>query len=202
MQPSDRILTQQGKGLLAGSVVEAIDLRILSAQWGEPIGELTAAELDAMTLSNGEAGEIVVSGDHVLPGYWAGQGDAETKFRVDGKPWHRTGDAGYFDAQGQLWLLGRCGARIVDGRGIVYPLAIEAAAKRAGVKRTAIVQIEGKRVLGVEWEKGVVAPDMAGLKQSLGWAQIDEFRVCQIPVDRRHNAKVDYPELRRALGRV
>ena len=28
-------------------------------------------------------GEICVAGDHVLPGYLGGQGDAETKFRAD-----------------------------------------------------------------------------------------------------------------------
>jgi olefin beta-lactone synthetase len=186
-----------GQGLLAGVPVAAIALRVIADRWGQPIGPLTAAELAAMTLPNGEAGEIVVSGDHVLPGYWNGQGDAETKFRVNGQPWHRTGDAGYFDPQGRLWLLGRCSARIGVGEKVLYPLAIEAAAKIAGVKRTAIVAIGGKRVLAVEWEK---AGDMERLKQTLAWAEIDEFRVCRIPVDRRHNAKVNYPELYKTLG--
>jgi olefin beta-lactone synthetase len=189
------------QGLLAGVPVSAITLRIIADQWGEPIDELTDAELDEITLPNSEAGEIVVSGDHVLSGYWNGRGDAETKFRVNGCPWHRTGDAGYFDDQGRLWLLGRCSAQIKDGGGVLYPLAIEAAAKIVGVKQTAIVQVEGRRVLAVEWQQGYAHSDLERLKQTLAWAKIDEFRVCRIPVDRRHNAKVNYPELYKILGR-
>jgi olefin beta-lactone synthetase len=201
MNESDRTSTLNGKGLLAGIPVTAIDLRIVPDQWGKPIGEMTGAELEAMTLSNGEVGEIVVSGDHVLPGYLAGRGNAETKFRVEEQPWHRTGDAGYFDAQGRLWLLGRCSARIEDEWGVVYPLAIEAAAKIGGVRRSAIVMVEGRRVLVVELERGASESDvLAALRESLGWAKIGEFRVCRIPVDRRHNAKVDYPELYEVLG--
>jgi olefin beta-lactone synthetase len=187
------------QGLLAGVPVSAIALRIIADRWGEPIGELTDAGLDEITLPNGEAGEIIVSGDHVLSGYWNGRGDAETKFRVNGCPWHRTGDAGYFDPQGRLWLLGRCSAQIKDGEGVLYPLAIEAAAKIAGVKRTAIVQVEDRRVLAVEWQRGSQS-DLEQLKQTLAWAKIDQFRVCRIPVDRRHNAKVNYPELYKMLG--
>ena len=61
-----------------------------------------------------QPGEIVVSGAHVGAGYVGGVGDAETKFRVGEVIWHRTGDAGYLDAHGRLWLLGRCSARIAD----------------------------------------------------------------------------------------
>lgn len=35
-------------------------------------------------LPTGQTGEIVVAGDHVLPGYLGGIGDEETKFRVSG----------------------------------------------------------------------------------------------------------------------
>jgi hypothetical protein len=39
------------------------------------------------------------------------------------------------------------------------------------------------------------------LRKATAWAQIDEVRiVSKIPVDARHNAKVDYPALRRMLG--
>ena len=55
--------------------------------------------------AGGEPGEIVVAGGHVLPGYLNGEGDVETKFEVDGARWHRTGDLGYLDGAGRLWLL-------------------------------------------------------------------------------------------------
>src|SRR5262245_59358069 len=69
-----------------------------------------------------------------------GEGDAETKFSVDGIGWHRTGDLGYIDSKGRLWLLGQCSAKICDSRGIVYPFAIESAAMdHPSVKRAGLV---------------------------------------------------------------
>jgi acyl-CoA synthetase (AMP-forming)/AMP-acid ligase II len=66
---------------------------------------------------NLRAGEVVLTGDHVLKGYLHGKCDRETKFEVDGERWHRTGDAGYFDKEGRLWLVGRCNVRIEDDKG-------------------------------------------------------------------------------------
>ena len=146
-------------------------------------------------------GEIVVSGDHVLPGYLRGEGDEETKFRVDGTVWHRTGDAGYLDGQGRLWLLGRCVARIRDSRGELYPFAAETAAYQpAGAHGAALVAHGGKRILAVEYYTDPGAADVNALRSALAWTQVDEIRKCRrIPVDKRHNAKIDYPSLYRLL---
>lgn len=39
------------------------------------------------------------------------------------------------------------------------------------------------------------------LSNELAWAGLDEIRPVQhIPVDKRHNAKIDYPRLRKMLG--
>jgi len=197
IQSDDFQAMQKGKGLLTGKPVPEIQLRILRFQWGAAIAPLTQTEFDAQCLPPGDVGEIVVSGDHVLPGYWQGQGDAETKFRVDGVPWHRTGDAGYVDGQGRVWLLGRCSARIEDERGTLYPFAVEAAVRQyPGVRRSALVNHEGKRLLVVEWEQ---PGDGEALRSHLTWAGVDEVRSLKIPVDRRHNAKVDYPTLYQRL---
>ena len=96
--PRDRQAMDRGRGLPAGFPVPSIQLRILRDQWGTPIGPYTEAEFVAACLPPGEAGEIVVSGDHVLAGYLHGHGNDETKFAVGGTRWHRTGDAGYLDA--------------------------------------------------------------------------------------------------------
>jgi acyl-CoA synthetase (AMP-forming)/AMP-acid ligase II len=195
---------ESGAGLLAGRPVGAIDLRVLEDQWGRALAPLSAEELDRRTLSPGQAGEIVVAGPHVLRGYLGGRGDADTKVRVGPTVWHRTGDAGYLDPSGRLWLLGRCSARIVDGLGTVHPFAVECAAMTvAGVRRSALVSVRDRRVLAVELEHG--AGDVrAALLAHLGWAFIAEVvEVASLPVDRRHNAKIDYPALRALLdGRV
>ncbi len=155
-----------------------------------------------MKLDQDAPGEIVVAGDHVLQGYVHGEGDAETKFRVDGRVWHRTGDAGYRDENNRLWLLGRCSARIEDLSGTAYPFAVECAAMEdAAVGRAALVARDGRRLLAVEPAAGR-SPDAARLKDLLAWAKLDGIvSVGKIPVDKRHNAKVDYPALERMMTR-
>jgi acyl-CoA synthetase (AMP-forming)/AMP-acid ligase II len=201
--PADLQAMLQGKGLLTGPPVAEIRLRILRDQWGKPVGPYTEDDFASRCCPTGEPGEIVVSGDHVLPGYLHGQGDEETKFRVDGTVWHRTGDAGYLDEQGRLWLLGRCVARIHDGRGDLYPFAAETAAYQdPRVRRAALVAHRGKRVLAVERLEGQGPINVEALRAALAWAQLDEVRLCRtVPVDSRHNAKIDYPALHQLLDR-
>lgn len=193
LQFEDFMAMQRGGGLLVGEPVPAAAVRILPQTEGS-IDPMTQAEFGDRCLPAGEIGEIAVAGDHVLSGYLHGKGDAETKFRVAGQAWHRTGDAGYFDEQGRLWLLGRCGARIQDEFGVLYPFAVEAAvAQNPAVRRSALVQIQAKRWLVIEAQAKL---NLTQLQASLAWAKIDQIHpVKSIPVDRRHNAKIDYPTL-------
>jgi acyl-CoA synthetase (AMP-forming)/AMP-acid ligase II len=198
---ADREAMATGAGLLAGAPVSSIQLRILPDRWGQALGPWTTEALEAHALPPGEPGEIVVSGDHVLPGYLDGVGDSESKIHVDGRVWHRTGDAGYLDDRGRLWLLGRCSAKVSDSHGVVYPFAVEAAASGTpGLERAAFVMHGDARRLVAE-----VAGDADRAKQQLlervAWAHVsDVVIVDRIPLDARHNAKVDYPALRRLLG--
>lgn len=190
-----------GKGLIAGRPVEEIQLRIIVDHWGRPVGPYNWAEFQASCQPIGQPGEIVVHGDHVLTGYLHGLGDEETKFQVDGAVWHRTGDAGYLDEQGRLWLLGRCSARIRDDRGILYPFAAETAVYQdAEVRRAAMVAHKRRRILAVEYYDARSQSDTRKLQKDLAWTFLDEVRVCwRIPVDKRHNAKIDYPSLYQML---
>jgi acyl-CoA synthetase (AMP-forming)/AMP-acid ligase II len=182
----EEIRGARGRGLLAGRPVPEVDLRVVTDRWGQP-------RTDAAALPAGVPGEIVVAGDHVLPGYVDGVGDAETKFDAGGKRWHRTGDAGLIDDQGRLWLLGRCAVRISDTHGTIYPFEVECVARPW---RSALVSHRGQRTLVVE-----EADAVEELRQRLGWARIELFRVVhKIPMDNRHNAKVDYVALKRLLG--
>jgi acyl-CoA synthetase (AMP-forming)/AMP-acid ligase II len=206
LSPGDREAMRGGRGLLAGHPVPEVDVAVLADQWGRPRAPLSAEALRGARLPPGQAGEIVVSGGHVLPGYLRGVGDEETKFRVDGTVWHRTGDAGWIDERGRLWLLGRCAARIEDERGTLYPFAVEcAAAGTPGVRRSAFVAHRGRRLLLVEPSADGARPDLDRLRASLAWAHLHEVRVVErLPVDRRHNAKIDYVTLARLLdqGRI
>ena len=201
-------VTRQGGGICAGRPVEEISVKILRDHWGEPLGPLDAAAIDALAAAPGQAGEIVVTGRHVLAGYLGGVGDRETKISVDGQVWHRTGDAGWLDDSGRLWLLGRCAARLpafpagpgLPADALRYPIAIEAAMRATfpGL-RSAAIDWHGRRVLVVE--AGAIhmpRAELAARAAALGMAEVLEVEA--IPMDRRHNAKIDYPALRRVLS--
>lgn len=195
----DYLAMRQGAGLLAGAPVEEIDMQILPDRWGTPIGPYTRNRFEQECLRDGTIGEIVVCGGHVVGGYLDGSGDAETKFDVDRHRWHRTGDLGRLDDSGRLWLLGRCTAKINDARGTLYPFAVECAARQArGVRNAAICHIDAKRVLVIEMTG---KPDSPGeLERGLAWAALDLILpLASIPLDARHNAKIDYPALQKLV---
>jgi olefin beta-lactone synthetase len=204
IQVTDQSAMQSGRGLLVGEPVPDIQLQIVPDRWGEAIGLYTAEQFKAIALPPETAGEIVVSGAHVLTRYLHGQGDSDTKIHVDDVVWHRTGDAGYLDQQGRLWLMGRCSARIQDANGTLYPFAVETAASYCeGVRRTAIVAYQGKRILCIELEPNAPITAFTSLQLALAWAHIDSYKIYpKLPVDQRHNAKIDYPALVRSLNKT
>jgi hypothetical protein len=70
------------------------------------------------------------------------------------------------------------------------------------VQRTAFVQHQGGRLLVVELQDPSPDSAVGALRERLEWAHLDDLRVvARIPVDKRHNAKVDYPALTRLLNR-
>jgi olefin beta-lactone synthetase len=201
MTPEDVAAMNSGQGLLVGAIVDSLDVRILQDHWGQSLEQLSKDEFEELCCDFGCAGEIVVSGEHVLPGYLHAQADAENKIRVESTVWHRTGDAGYFDDRGRLWLLGRCAARVQDAHGAMYPLGVEQAAmQNASIGQAAMVSHSGQRVLVVTLRNGGARPDFASLLKSLSFANVDTIRIIdQFPVDRRHHSKIDYRALHALL---
>lgn len=203
MRAEDLAAMEKGKGLLVGRAATELEVRVLPAQWGRPLPDFTGADFESGCQPVGSPGEIVVSGAPVLPGYVHGRGDQETKFRVGATTWHRTGDLGYRDAEGRLWLLGRCAARIEDERGTLYPFTVECAVSvHPAVRRAAAATAHGQRILALELDKRLPQPEQSALRQSVAWADLDLIRIYDhLPVDKRHNAKIDYPALNRLLER-
>jgi 2-furoate---CoA ligase len=77
-----------------------------------------------MTAEPGEEGEIIASlaGDEAFEGYWK-RPDADAKALRKG--WYFTGDSGYFDADGDLFVTGRVDDMIITGGENVSPVEIE-----------------------------------------------------------------------------
>lgn len=185
-----REIIASGGGLPAGKPV--LDVAILPDRFGEPLAAMEVGQFKSAALGPGQRGEIVVAGPQVLEGYLDGRGDQETKIRVGGRVWHRTGDAGWLDSGGRLWLAGRCAARM----GTRYPLEIEAALRlRFPARRTAALEWQGELTLVVE---GSVEPELESVARTLGCQRM--IAVERLPMDRRHQSKIDYPRLRRLLA--
>ena len=73
-------------------------------------------------VGNGETGEICVCGPAVFAGYYDNT-DANAKAFRNG--WFRTGDLGYLDAHGFLFITGRASDMYISGGSNVYPREIE-----------------------------------------------------------------------------
>jgi olefin beta-lactone synthetase len=138
--------------------------------------------------------EIIVTGDHVNKGYLDPKDDRSTKVAIDGNIWHRTGDAGRIETNGQLWLLGR-----IDGAvDRLFPFSVEAAAQYwPGVVRCALIGVDERPILVIEGASRHL-DEWKSKSQQLG--DITIVPVSTIPLDRRHRSKVNYPELRKSIS--
>jgi long-chain acyl-CoA synthetase len=79
----------------------------------------------AKTLPMGERGEICIKGANVMKGYWNKPEATAESFTDDG--YFRTGDVGYMDEDGYLYIVDRTKDMILCGGFNVYPRNIEEA---------------------------------------------------------------------------
>jgi long-chain acyl-CoA synthetase len=94
-------------------------------------------------LPRGKTGELVVSGPTVMLGYWR-KPEQTAAAIVDG--WLRTGDAGYMDEDGFIFLVDRVKDMIVSGGENVYSAEVEnALAQHAAVLECAVIGIPSEK---------------------------------------------------------
>lgn len=87
-----------------------------------PHVELRIVGPDGQDLAAGAIGEITVRGPSVTPGYWNNPQETAIAIR-DG--WIHTGDAGYFDDEGYIYLADRIKDMIISGGENVYSTEVE-----------------------------------------------------------------------------
>jgi len=97
------------------------------------------ADEHGQTLPSGEIGEVVIKGPTVMQGYWQNAAATAQTIR-DGELY--TGDLGYLDEDGDLWLVQRRSDLIVTGGENVYPAEVENVLKQhPGVAAVCVVGI-------------------------------------------------------------
>ena len=80
-------------------------------------------DADGNPVPTGDVGEIAIKAPFVMKGYW-NRPDA-TRESVDAYGFFRTGDAGYFDEDGFLYIHDRVKDMIVSGGENIYPAEVE-----------------------------------------------------------------------------
>lgn len=80
---------------------------------------------DGVEIPTGQKGEIVCKGENIMKGYWKNENATSSTIK-DG--WLYTGDMGYFDEEGYLYVLGRFKSLLIGSDGEKYsPEGIEEA---------------------------------------------------------------------------
>ncbi|WP_369214018.1 long-chain-fatty-acid--CoA ligase [Streptomyces flavofungini] len=115
----------------------------------------------------GTVGEIVAAGDHVMLGYW--KKPKETAQAVRGG-WMHTGDGGYMDERGYVYVVDRIKDMIISGGENVYSVEVEnAVAKHPAVAQVAVIGVPdaqwGERVHAVVGLVPGAALTLAELRQ-------------------------------------
>jgi long-chain acyl-CoA synthetase len=99
----------------------------------------------------GEVGEVWLRAPNVMAGYYNRRSETEAALAEDG--WLRTGDGGYRDEDGYLFLTDRIKDMIVSGGENIYPVEVEEVlAQHPGVGDVAVIGVPDER-----WGETVMA---------------------------------------------
>ena len=183
------------QGLCVGRVVDVADVAIIPIT-SEPIEPTGEAETSALCLKNGQVGEIIVRGNHVLTEYFNNpEALRVNKIRYGDTCWHRTGDSGFLGDDGNLYLTGRASMIFMHQDRYVYPFIQEYVIQQIpGVTIGTLLQIKQGIVYFIETEPDA---DLQSIANHVNQLQPPptEIRWGKIPRDKRHNTKIDYQKI-------
>ncbi|CAO2176598.1 unnamed protein product [Urochloa humidicola] len=101
--------------------------------------------MDGKNTNSSPTGNILTRGLHTMVGYWANNKVDSSDCIRNG--WLDTGDTGWMDKAGNLWLMGRQKGRIKTGGENVYPEEVELVlSQHPGVARVMVVGIPDSRL--------------------------------------------------------
>jgi acyl-CoA synthetase (AMP-forming)/AMP-acid ligase II len=161
-----------------------------------PLTQVAVMSAEGELLKPGERGEIVVRSAMVMAGY-LGEDAASRQTRAHG--WHHTGDVGYIDTDGYVYLVDRIRDVIISGGFNVFPSEVEQLLlAQPGVRDCAVVGVPDAK-----WGESVKAVIEAGPNEQPDIEAL--MRVCRSKLGGVKAPKsIDlWPELPRShLGKV
>jgi len=158
----------EGYGLSEAS--PAVCMNTLSKQKVGSVGKalhnykIKIIDEDNNTLDNGDIGDIIVRGDNVMKGYY-NHPEATSKTIIDG--WLHTGDLGYLDDDGFLFIVDRKKDLIISKGINIYPREIE----------DIVHQFEGIAMCAVIAKKDGKFGEIPILCIELEYTEIDIFKL-------------------------
>jgi len=144
-----------------------------SAGRAAPHCELRIVDAGGLEVPRRSVGEIVARGEHVMPGYW--QRPDETGQALRGG-WMHTGDAGFMDERGYVYIVDRIKDMIITGGENVYSAEVEAVL-------SAHPDVAGCAVIGLpdeQWGERVHALVVLAAGASASPAELREFCRCRL----------------------
>jgi acyl-CoA synthetase (AMP-forming)/AMP-acid ligase II len=119
------------------------DRLLLSCGRPVPTAHVRVVRPDGTDCDAREVGEVIARGPMLMDGYF---NDAAATARTVRDGWIHTGDAGYFDADGYLYIHDRVKDMIVSGGENVYPAEVEnALAKDPDIADAAVIGVPDDR---------------------------------------------------------
>nr|WP_295933928.1 AMP-binding protein [uncultured Dyadobacter sp.] len=192
--------TSMSRGLEVGQVEPSATVKIIGISEENRVFSSIEA-LEAAGLPRGAIGEIIVSGNHVLRDYLHNsEALLRNKIFIGEQCWHRTGDSGYLDARGHLFLTGRCDSLVRLHDQILPTFLFENHFQTLDGVETGTILLWNGKIIAVAELKGSADRDQA--KAAIGAAHeaIEEVILLKkMPRDPRHHSKVDYEKLKTML---
>ena len=144
----------------------------------------------------GQTGEIVCRTDRLMNGYWH-RPEATAEAIRDG--WYHSGDAGYMDENGYLYVVDRIKDMVISGGENIYPAEVELALrKHPGVDDVAIIGVPDPK-----WGESLMAFVIPRPGAGLDGSELEAFlkeRIAGYKVPRRYCFVENFP--RNATGKV
>lgn len=145
--------------------------RMRSAGRALPEVDIRIAAADGSWLATGEVGEIAVQSPTLMQGYWQMPAATSAAFTRDG--YFLTGDAGYMDEDGYVYVHDRIKDMIVSGGENVYPAEVEAAlSSHPKIQDVAVIGVPDEK--WGEAVKAVIVPAAGAdvsAKEIVDWAR-------------------------------